>query len=154
VTVELPNEQLQRFVKPILQSLGFELIDLEYFGHGSKGILRVFIEKEGGITLEDCAKASRYISHALDVEDPIAHSYHLEVSSPGLDRPLKKLEEFDRFQGRKVKIKLHQPKGGQKVLRGELKDRLGETIFIVVEDGKEIEIPFRDIFSARLQLNF
>ena len=64
MTVEIPVEQLQRFVKPILQSLGFELVDVEYFGHGPKGVLRVFIEKEGGITLEDCAQASRYISHA------------------------------------------------------------------------------------------
>jgi ribosome maturation factor RimP len=154
VTEEIPVEQLQRFVKPILQSLGFELVDLAYVGHGPKGILRVFIEKEGGITLEDCAEASRYISHALDVEDPIAHPYHLEVSSPGLDRPLKKLEEFDRYRGRKVKIKTHQPIEGQKVFRGELKERLGETIFIIAEDGKEIEIPFPEIFSARLLVEF
>ena len=71
-----------------------------------------------------------------------------------MDRPLKKLEEFDRYRGRKVKVKLHQPIEGQKVFRGELKERLGETIFIIAEDGKEIEIPFPEIFSARLQVEF
>ncbi len=147
-------ERLHGVVQPILDSLGFELVDLEYAGHGPRGILRVFIEKEGGITLEDCAQVSRFLSHALDVEDPINHPYLLEVSSPGLDRPLKRLEDFDRYQGRLVKIKVAMPIEKAKVFVGKLMGREAERIRITLEGEKMLEIPFQMILQARLEVEF
>jgi ribosome maturation factor RimP len=154
MAVETLVERLQGVVRPILDSLGFELVDLEYAGHGPRGILRVFIEKEGGITLEDCAQASRFLSHALDVEDPIAHSYLLEVSSPGLDRPLKGLEDFDRYQGRLVKIKVATSIEKANLFVGRLMGREEERIRITLKGEKTLEIPFQMILQARLEVEF
>ena len=154
MAVKLDVEHLRGLVEPILHSLGYDLVDLAYAGHGGKGALRIFIDKEGGITLEDCVQASRFISHALDVEDPISHSYQLEVSSPGLDRPLKYLEDFQRYQGRMVKVKIHSPMENQSVLQGRLVGQEGDQIHIVLEGRKKAIVPFQHILSAKLQLEF
>lgn len=153
MSIGVSLERVREVVVPILKSLGFELVDLAFL-RGPKGILRIYIDKEGGITLEDCAQASRFISHALDVEDPISHPYHLEVSSPGLDRPLKRLEDFDRYRGRTVKIVSDSTLYPQKVFIGILQGRNGENIRVELEKNETVEIPFRHILKARLKVEF
>lgn len=98
-------EQIEELSLPILEDLGFELVDLEYQRADRGWVLRFFIDKEGGINLDECAAASREIATLLDVESLIDTAFQLEVSSPGLERPLKKLPDFERFTGRKAKIK-------------------------------------------------
>jgi ribosome maturation factor RimP len=98
-------KQIEALVTPILDDLGFEMVDLQLQGEGRQVALRIFIDKPGGITLDDCVEVSREVGAILEVEDPIRSAYRLEVSSPGLDRPLKKPADFERFAGRKVKLK-------------------------------------------------
>jgi len=100
--------QIETLVMPILDDLGFELVDLQLLNEGSQRALRIFIDKPGGITLDDCVEVSREVSAILEVEDPIKSAYRLEVSSPGLDRPLKKPADYERFAGRKIKLKTRQ----------------------------------------------
>lgn len=102
---EVLLDKIRELVEPLLQSLGLELVDLEYKPEGRDRVLRFFIDKEGGVTLDDCAEFSREVGALLEVEDPIEAAYHLEVSSPGIDRPLKKPADYERFRGRLVKIK-------------------------------------------------
>jgi len=96
---------IRTLVLPILTGLGIELVDLEFIREGRGWLLRLFIDKPGGVNLDDCAEVSREVSALLEVEDPIESAYRLEVSSPGLDRPLKKPEDFVRFAGQLVKVK-------------------------------------------------
>lgn len=98
-------ERVETLILPVLEDLEMELVDIEYQREGRGWVLRIYLDKEGGITLDDCAVASREISTLLDVEDVVDTAYNLEVSSPGLDRPLKKLEHFERFKGEDAKIK-------------------------------------------------
>jgi ribosome maturation factor RimP len=97
--------QIEELVLPILDDLGFELVDLQLQQEGKQLALRLFIDKPAGITLDDCVEVSREVSAILEIEDPIKSAYRLEVSSPGLDRPLKKPADFERFAGQKVKLK-------------------------------------------------
>lgn len=101
------TDKIEQLTQPVLDDLGFELVDLEYQREQRGWILRFFLDKEGGITLDDCALASREISTLLDVEDIIKTAYNLEVSSPGLERPLKRLKDFERFVGQPIKLKTH-----------------------------------------------
>ena len=98
-------DELLDLTEPILEDFGCELVDLEFKQEGSEWFLRVFIDKEGGVVLDDCASVSREVSAVLEVENIIDRAYRLEVSSPGMDRPLKKPEDFERFSGQRVKIK-------------------------------------------------
>ncbi len=105
---ETTIDKIRHLAEPVLDDMGFELVDLEFKREGGSWILRFFIDKQGGITLDDCADFSREIDVQLEVEDLIPAAYRLEVSSPGLDRPLKKPEDFQRFAGEPVKIKMHE----------------------------------------------
>ena len=98
-------EKVQAVAKPVLDDLGFELVDVEFKREGQGWVLRFFIDKPGGVTLDDCALFSREVSMLLDVEDFIHRAYHLEVSSPGIDRPLKTREDYQRFCGERIKAK-------------------------------------------------
>jgi len=98
-------ERVERLIQPIVAELALELVDIEYQREGQGWVLRIYLDKNGGITLDDCARASREFSPLLDVEDVVGTAYTLEVSSPGLERPLKKLADFSRFKGHSVKIK-------------------------------------------------
>lgn len=98
-------EQVISLAQPILEDMGFELVDLEYRQQGREWMLCLYIDKEGGVTLDDCAEFSRELSTVLDVEDVVPTAYRLEISSPGLDRPLKKAQDFTRFAGQMAKIK-------------------------------------------------
>lgn len=149
-------DKVKQIAEPMLQSLGLELVEVEYAGSERGGTLRVFIDKQAGVTLDDCEKVSRYLGQALDVDDPIPHRYTFEVSSPGLDRPLRKRDDFVRSIGKKVKVKTSAPIDNQKVFTGRLADFNEERVTLHLEGGKgkEIEIPFDQIAQARLEVEF
>lgn len=126
-------ERVRALAEPILATLGFELVELEYKREGRGWILRFFLDKEGGITLDDCADASREIGMLLEVEDVIPTAYDLEVSSPGIDRPLKKAADFERFKGSLVKIKTYERLDPDQ--RGHLRKTFVGTL-LGLEDGR------------------
>jgi ribosome maturation factor RimP len=153
---------LEALIMPILTDLGMELVDLEFKREGHSWFLRLFIDKPGGVTLDDCAEVSREVSALLEVEDPIEAPYRLEVSSPGIDRPLKKPADFDRFAGQLVKIKtrkLLDPDGRghqRKTFVGELCGLDGTLVRLRQTDrrGGEISIPLAEIDRANLEPKF
>ncbi|HHX02197.1 MAG TPA: ribosome maturation factor RimP [Firmicutes bacterium] len=130
-----------------------ELVDVEYVKESGHYFLRVFIDKPGGVTVEDCQKVNVSLSEHLDAADPIDHAYMLEVSSPGLDRPLKKSSDFARNIGRRISIKTYQPFYGKKQFEGELTAIEDGTIKLDLGDG-EIELPYEQIAKARLIVDF
>ena len=142
---------IQGFAEPLVTDMGMELVDIEYRREGHGWVLRFFIDKEGGVTIEDCVAVSREINAYLEVEDLVAHAYHLEVSSPGLERPLKKKEDFVRFIDRQVRIKLRQPVGDQRVLIGTLCGLEGNSVVLMLEKEK-VFIDMENISKARLTL--
>ncbi len=141
---------LRGLVEPVVVGLGYELVGIEEGALGRGGVLRVYIDSRTGITLRDCERVSQQISSVLDVEDPIRGSYTLEVSSPGLDRPLFRLEDFERFQGARVRIELKAPAGGRRRFLGRLLGVAGTEIVVVAEDGEQHRLPFGAIRKARL----
>ena len=136
-------------LEPEVERLGFELVDVEVGVDGSNGVLRVFIDSDDGITLENCAAVSRQVSALLDVEDPIPGEYNLEVSSPGINRRLVKPTHFERFAGSRVKVKLKRLVDGRRNFKGKL---LGfDEPNVLVKEGKEtFAIPLQEIDSARI----
>lgn len=148
------EEKVRDIAKPIVDSLGYELIDVEYLAGGNRAKLRLFIDKEGGVTLDDCEKASRYVGYALDVEDPMPTPYVLEVSSPGLDRPLKKPSDYERYIGRLVKIKTKVPVNNQMVFIGRLSGIINQKVEIKLDGEKDLSISLDDIRLARLEVEF
>ncbi len=143
---------MQGFVEPLLVGMAMELVEIQYRREGYGWVLRFFIDKEGGVTIDDCAKVSREISAYLEVEDLLDHAYTLEVSSPGLERPLKKREDFTRFAGRLARIKLLEPMDdGQRLLIGTLLGLEGDAVTLVV-DGREVVVEMNNIARARLTL--
>ena len=142
---------IQGFAEPLLADMGMELVEIQFRREGHGWVLRLFIDKEGGVAIDDCAAVSREISAILEVEDLIEHAYHLEVSSPGLERPLRKREDFIRFAGRLARIRLREPLSGQKVLVGILRGLEGDDA--VLEQEKEtVRIAMENISRARLTL--
>ena len=111
---------IEELVQPIVDARNIEIVDIEYVKEAGQFYLRIYLEKEGGITLDDCAEVSRELNPILDEKDPIKDNYFLEVCSPGLDRPLKKEKDFVKYQGRDVEIKLYKPINGSKMHEGEL----------------------------------
>ena len=143
------NEQIRQLVEPTVEGMGYELAELECrLGHG-RGLLRLFIDREDGITLEDCEQVSRQVAAMLDVEDPIPGDYNLEVSSPGLDRKLVKPAHFDRFAGCEVKVRLRRLVDQRRRLRGTLLARDGSRVSIHM-DGDTVTVPMEEIEVARL----
>jgi ribosome maturation factor RimP len=141
--------ELMKLLEPTVERLGYELSDLEVELGGRKGVIRLFIDKVGGVGLEDCETVSRQVSAFLDVEDPVPGHYVLEVSSPGLDRKLTKTEHFQRFMGEDVRVKLHFPIHGRRNFRGALRAADEENIEVEV-DGQSHRLPIATIHSARL----
>lgn len=144
----------EKLVMPIIENENFELVDIEYKKEGSNWYLRIYIDKPGGITLDDCQKVSEHLSDELDKEDPIKENYFLEVSSPGLDRPLKKESDFIRFKGEIVEIKLYEPLNGNKVIEGELLGLENGTIKVNVADVGLVELPKDKVALTRLAIKF
>ena len=144
----------ERLVMPIIQNENFELVDLEYKKEGSNWYLRIYIDKPGGITLDDCQKVSEQLSDELDKEDPIKENYFLEVSSPGLDRPLKKDADFIRFKGEIVEVKLYEPLNGNKVIEGELVGLENNMIKVNVANVGLVELSKDKVALTRLAIKF
>ena len=134
-------------------SLGFTLWGIEYLAHGAHSVLRVYIDAEGGITVDDCAKVSHQISGVLDVEEPISGHYNLEVSSPGLDRPLFTLEQFVAFKGHKVEVRLRVPFDGRRKFKGLLNGVEGDEVLVIVEK-EEFLLPIDSIDRANVVPQF
>jgi len=147
-------EHLVELVRQTAEPMGYELVGVAYASGGKgHGVLRVYIDREEGITLDDCVAVSHQLSGVLDVEDPIAENYELEVSSPGLDRPLFRPEHFERFAGERVRLRLSRPRDGQRKFDGVLQGLKADLVVLEV-DGDAIELPFDDIDSARLVPKF
>jgi len=144
----------EKLVIPIIENEKFELVDVEYKKEGSNWYLRIYIDKPGGITLDDCQKVSEQLSGELDREDPIKENYFLEVSSPGLDRPLKKEADFIRFKGEIVEIKLYEPLNGNKIIEGELIGLENNIIKVNVANVGLVELPKDKVALTRLAIKF
>jgi ribosome maturation factor RimP len=147
--------QVTMVAEQMLSSLGMELVDLEYTRQGRAMVLRLFIDKEGGVTLDDCAGVSRELSEVLDVEDIIPDHYTLEVSSPGLDRPLKKVADYEKYKGRLVKIRTFEPLpddagNKRKTFLGELKGLENGIVLLKLKEGQGAAVPFEKIAKANL----
>lgn len=147
------QQQLQALVAPVVSALGFELWGLEYLTQGRQSTVRVFIDGAEGVTLEDCERASRQISSVFDVEDPIREHYTLEVSSPGMDRPLYTLDQFARHVGDDVALRLRSAIAGRRKFKGNLKSVQGQDVLVVV-DSDEVLLPFENIEKANIVPRF
>jgi len=129
-----------------------ELVHLEMKREPGGLLLRLYIDKEGGVTLDDCARISRQLSVQLDVEDPIEERYTLEVSSPGLDRPLFSDGDFARFSGRKIRLSTHVPLEGRRNYQGRLDGIVDGSVRLTLEDGRQVAIPRDQVAKARLEI--
>ncbi|GFO65195.1 ribosome maturation factor RimP [Geomonas paludis] len=152
-------ERVTEIVAEIGGPLGIDLVDLEYKREGRDMVLRLFLEKEGGITLDDCADVSRQLSDILDVEDFMPERYNLEVSSPGICRPLKKIADYERFQGHLVKVKtfdmLTDDAGNKrKTFTGKLLGVQDGVISIDLTEGQHASIPLDKVAKANLEFEF
>ena len=153
------DSKITSLVTPLLDSMGFELVELEFLRQGKGHVLRLYIDKPGGITLDDCADVSREFSLILDVEDCIPGRYDLEVSSPGLNRPIKRLEDYKKFTGRLAQVKtaelLEDEKGSRrKTFLGVIEAVEGDTIVIRLKEGPLARIPFGLISKGNLEFEF
>lgn len=144
---------LWELFEPVVTGMGFELIEIEHFPNPKHGVLRLYIDKpEGsdtGIVVDDCSAVSRQISALIDVEDPVSGQFNLEVSSPGMDRPLRRLKDFQRFTGSLVKLKTAIPLEGQRNFKGRLLEASEESLTIET-DEEEITLPMSAIDKARI----
>ena len=147
------TDQVTEFAKPVVESFGCSLWDVEYVREGSERYLRLYIDKDGGVDIDDCEKIHRAIDPILDEKDPIAESYHFEVSSAGLERALKRPGDFERFMGSPVLVKLYRPRNGLKEIPGILRGY--EDGKVTVEAGKEtITFEKSQVALVRLRVEF
>ncbi|HEV2212062.1 MAG TPA: ribosome maturation factor RimP [Gammaproteobacteria bacterium] len=143
------REKLLGMLEPVAAALGYELVELEFHPQGRGGLLRLYIDRAEGVGLDDCEKVSRQVSALLDVEDPIPGAYTLEVSSPGLDRPLRRPEDYTRFAGQRAKLELLLPRDGRRRFNGTLQGLEAGEVLIEV-DGVSYRLPLAEIGKARL----
>jgi ribosome maturation factor RimP len=135
-------------VRPVVESAGLELWEVTFHGEGTRSVLRVSVEREGGVDLDTIAEVSERLSRRLDLEDFGPRGYALEVSSPGLERPLRTRRHFERSVGRNVRVKTTEPIGGSKVHEGALVSADPEAI-VIASGGGELRVPYAEIASAR-----
>jgi ribosome maturation factor RimP len=140
-------------VQPYLDEHNFELVDIDYVKEGSNYFLRVFVDKEGGIDIDDCGMISEYLSGKLDENDPIPEAYFLEVSSPGAERPLKKKEDVAKAVGKDVFVTVYEQVEGQKEFEGRLLS-FEDDVLVISAGKKEYSIPYAKVASARLAIIF
>lgn len=136
-------------IEPTVEALGLHLWGIEHLTQGKYSLLRIYIDSEQGVTVDDCEKVSHQVSALLDVEDPIAGEYTLEVSSPGLDRPLFTLAQFRRYVGELVKIRTRGPIEGRRRFKGTISEIIDESVIVQV-DGEKYQLPHRDIDKAEI----
>ncbi|MCP5419846.1 MAG: ribosome maturation factor RimP [Gammaproteobacteria bacterium] len=147
------DPRLKQILATAVQAMGCELVGVEYHPHPRNGLLRVYIDTVDGVTLDDCQRVSEQISGVLDVEDPIPGHYTLEVSSPGLDRPLFEAEHFVRFTGHKIRVHLSIPLNGRSNFAGRLLGLRGDDVLLEC-DGQELSLPLERVEKARLVPEF
>jgi len=145
-------QKAEAILEPLLEAEGLSLVNIEYTWERGGWVFRVLIDKTQGVTLDDCARASREFGQLLDVEDIIPASYRLEVSSPGLDRPLKKEADFIKYTGRRVRIKTREPVSGRRNFKGDLLGCAEGKVTVKVEGGEVFAIPLSSILKANLEL--
>ena len=145
-------DKVQDFLHTLLPTLGLELFEVQFRREGHGWVLRVFIDAETGVTLNHCSDVSRELGNYLDVEDCIDHAYHLEVSSPGLERPLRSTADFIRFVGKKARVKLHNQMEDAKVFEGAIESVVGDLIQLKLADGGSLQCTFEMINKARLAI--
>ena len=155
------EEQVRGIAARVAASYGLEIFDVQYRREGSGMVLRVLIDRPGpgasaeeSVSVDDCASVSRDLSAIFDVEDVIPTSYTLEVSSPGLDRPLRRPDDYTRFAGRRAKLVMRQPVDGQSYFKGKLGGIDGRDVLIEAEDGRRHRVPFDVITRAHLEVEF
>lgn len=153
VSEEKLIEVVREIMNPLILEQGLELVDIEYRREPRGKILRIYIDREGGVTIGDCTKISRELGTLLDVYDVVPGPYNLEVSSPGLDRPLKKPRDFERFKGKKVRIKTKSDIENARLFIGVLLDYV-DNVATVEADGRTYSIPYEQIEKANLELDF
>ncbi|MBA1198219.1 ribosome maturation factor RimP [Pseudomonas shirazensis] len=146
-------EQLQALLAPVVEGLGYQCWGVEFIAQGKHSVLRVYIDKEGGVLVDDCAIVSRQVSGVLDVEDPITSEYTLEVSSPGMERPLFTLEQYASHAGEQVKIKLRSPFEGRRNFQGLLRGVEEQDVIVQVDD-QEFLLPIDSIEKANIIPSF
>jgi len=142
---------MEELLKPLIDTLGIELVDAAYEKEGSKRFLRIYVDKPGGIQLSDCEEISRFLSEKLDAVDLIPHQYYLEVSSPGIERPLRKPEDFIRFRGSDVTLRTNTKIQGRKNFSGRLIDYIEDQVVLKTEAGT-IKLPINSIGQAKLKV--
>jgi len=151
---EIYEQKTEEFILPIIEENNFELVDVEYVKEGGIWYLRAYIDKEGGITVNDCELVHRAMNEILDREDYISDSYIFEVSSPGLGRPLKKEKDFERSIGKEVEIRTYKSIGKEKEFYGTLKTYDKNTVIIANENDEIFEFKKTDIALIRLAFDF
>ena len=142
-------EKVTHLIEPTVQALDLELWGVEHASQGKYSVLRIFIEREAGVTIDDCERVSRQVSAIFDVEEPIAGEYTLEVSSPGMDRLLFTPQQFQRYRGEEVSVRMRTPVDGRRKFKGTLTDVVDDIIHIQV-DGSDFELPHGDIEKANI----
>lgn len=147
------EDMVAELVRPVVDRLSFELVDVEFLKEGANWYLRVYIDKPGGIAIEDCQAVSEELGDRLDESDPIKQSYILEVSSPGLERPLKRDGDFEKFRGEPVEVKLFQPFNGRKIYEGELQGLEGTAVSIK-SGGETLKFERADVAVIRRVVKF
>jgi len=147
-------ERIREILIPVLDQVGLELVEITLRVEGGRWILRVTIDREDGVQVHHCTAVSRELSVHMDVEDFIPVKYYLEVSSPGLDRPLKDESDFQRFTGRLVKIKTNRSISGRRKISGTIEGVEEGVVNVLIEDDIRLEVPVEDISSARLDYKF
>jgi ribosome maturation factor RimP len=145
-------ERVREVALKILEFGAMELVHIEMKREPKGLLLRLFIDKEGGVTLDDCARVSRQLSAQMDVEDPIQERYTLEVSSPGLDRPLWSDRDYDRFRGHRIRLSTFGPVGGRRNFLGRLVGLCDGEVRLVLDEGNQIAIPRDQVAKARLEV--
>ena len=147
------EHKLTEMLRPAVEEVGKELLGVEFISAGNQSVLRLFIDHENGINVDDCAEVSRQVGAILDVEDPISTEYNLEVSSPGVDRPLFDLSHFQAVIGETINVKISLPLNGRRKFKGKLEAIENDTLIVVV-DGQDFELVFSNIDKANLVANF
>ncbi|KTD22688.1 NusA-like protein [Legionella lansingensis] len=143
------KNEIEQLLKPLIEDLGYELWGCEYLPQGKHSLLRIYIDKEDGIHIEDCERVSRQVSALLDVEDPIPGNYSLEVSSPGIPRPLFNKEQYRRYIGQDIRLKLFKPINGSRNLSGTIVS-VNDDILILKIGDEQLEVQFTQIVKANL----
>jgi ribosome maturation factor RimP len=143
------HSELIELLEPVVTALGYEMLGIEYFRQKDGSMLRLYIDNDAGITIDDCTRVNHQVIGVLDVHDPIKEKYFLEISSPGLDRPLFTLEQFQRFMGEKVKMKLREKIEDRRKIKGVIK-AVEETAVLISDNGVDYLIPADAIDSAHL----